>query len=526
MSVAPMKYTERTALGQHLKDEDHDLLIDMYRGFTPSGTFISPYSYLISKTTDGGIDYYCASNAYQPIYGGSTLADHHNGGVDGANAAAVIQAAIDGAYATNGGGIFFRNAVYNCTALLHGHNNVCLYGETRGSFDDFTDGAVLQYSGAAVGVFLDFEDCRYFSIENLKAYNTGAATVGLRIGGAHNDAAKSKATHVRNIVIDSFPTGILGSAVGPDNLSYYDVFIGNCTTCCIDHHGSLLFYGGALYASPTAIGVRCYRTPLGSFPDAGAWFWGTTWSTIGIAIDLAGNDCLRTMTFDSCWFEVVKTTILNTQNADAGIYLGYVVFDNCVGYTDVGATSFMDLRGRSINVEWRGGEIWPQDNPEPILTDGAGATVQRVSISGTPAGIDRISWTDLNSGLRGYHQAVFPIFLGGAAVTTATAVGWATSDPFYETHFPWRAYTTTPVAHFYVDWNPGSASGGVRIFLDGGIGEIPGSKIEPGVNGHRQDDVAVVFPVTVGWDNHFKVQFHGDGATAPTIYQMYVIYEW
>jgi hypothetical protein len=87
MSVAPMKYTERTALGQHLKDEDHDLLIDMYRGFSPAGTFVSPYTFIISKN---GVTY-TASNAYQTVYSGS-------------DAATVIQDAADDANDTGYGG--------------------------------------------------------------------------------------------------------------------------------------------------------------------------------------------------------------------------------------------------------------------------------------------------------------------------------------------------------------------------------------------------------------------------------------
>jgi hypothetical protein len=93
MSVAPMKYAERTALGQHLIDEDHDLLVDAYRGFTPSGTFVNPCLYTIFHSTDGGVDYYAAINGSQIIYGGVSTANHHIGGVDGASLAAVTTAA-------------------------------------------------------------------------------------------------------------------------------------------------------------------------------------------------------------------------------------------------------------------------------------------------------------------------------------------------------------------------------------------------------------------------------------------------
>jgi hypothetical protein len=108
MAVAPMKYAERTALGQHLIDEDHDLLVDAYRGFTPSGTFIAAYDYIIVESVDTGVNYYSANTGSQTIYGGATLANHHVGGVDGASAAAVIQACIT-ALGANYGAILLKN---------------------------------------------------------------------------------------------------------------------------------------------------------------------------------------------------------------------------------------------------------------------------------------------------------------------------------------------------------------------------------------------------------------------------------
>jgi hypothetical protein len=81
MSTAPMKYAERTALGQHLKDEDHDLLVDSYRGFTTSGIFRDPYTFIIDFD---GTDYY-AINANQTVYGGPS-----DVGVDGGSAQLVI----------------------------------------------------------------------------------------------------------------------------------------------------------------------------------------------------------------------------------------------------------------------------------------------------------------------------------------------------------------------------------------------------------------------------------------------------
>ncbi len=96
------KYAVWTALGQNFPYQTVDAILDVLNGFTSTGTYISPYTFLITKNTDGGVDYYSANNAYQTIYGGSTGASHHAGGVDGAKYYDVCQAALN-ALATTGG---------------------------------------------------------------------------------------------------------------------------------------------------------------------------------------------------------------------------------------------------------------------------------------------------------------------------------------------------------------------------------------------------------------------------------------
>jgi hypothetical protein len=61
----------------------------MRNGFTPSGTFISPYSYIVSWSIVSGVTYYSASNAYQILLGGPLSA-----GVDGTDFDAVMNAAV------------------------------------------------------------------------------------------------------------------------------------------------------------------------------------------------------------------------------------------------------------------------------------------------------------------------------------------------------------------------------------------------------------------------------------------------
>lgn len=68
---APMKSAERSALGQPLQSEDHDLLVDGYRGFTASGTFIGEHGVILTYTAPN----YNASNAWQILYTDTDLDD-------------------------------------------------------------------------------------------------------------------------------------------------------------------------------------------------------------------------------------------------------------------------------------------------------------------------------------------------------------------------------------------------------------------------------------------------------------------
>jgi hypothetical protein len=96
-------------------------------GFTPSGVFVSQNDYIISMATDGGVDYFCASNAYQPVYGGFTTANHHIGGVDGASLGAVLQAALTNV--TNGGTVYLKGVVGDATDLVISNSKTSLIGD-------------------------------------------------------------------------------------------------------------------------------------------------------------------------------------------------------------------------------------------------------------------------------------------------------------------------------------------------------------------------------------------------------------
>jgi hypothetical protein len=177
MATAPMKYAERTTLGQHLIDEDHDLLVDMYRGFSPVGTFVSPYTYVISKNIVAGVTYYCASNAFQPVYGGATLADHHNGGVDGVDGSAVIQACLD---VGTGVSVFIKDLIVCNTALTISYGGTTLLGAGES-----------EYSG------LYFNDCHGLIINAnqvtihdllIEQADYDKTKTGIKISGTHASA--------------------------------------------------------------------------------------------------------------------------------------------------------------------------------------------------------------------------------------------------------------------------------------------------------------------------------------------------
>ena len=146
--VAPMKYAERTALGQPLIEEDHDLLVDMYRGFTPAGTFVSNYTYIVS--TDG-VDCY-ASSAYQTIFGGPT----DIGGVDGGDPAAVMQACLD---ALVSGGVIMIHGEIDCagTGLTVDFSDITICGA------GYSDKLIFNgVTGITVA-----QDINYFSMHDL-----------------------------------------------------------------------------------------------------------------------------------------------------------------------------------------------------------------------------------------------------------------------------------------------------------------------------------------------------------------------
>lgn len=128
----------------HPDYRDWNAMVDVINGFTPSGTFKTLPTYIISK--DATPDYY-ASNAYQTIYGGPGDA----GGVDGGNPQAVVQAALDNL--TSGGSLWFKAGTYDFddTCCNVENSNVAIFGEGKATHiigDDSGNGAFYFYNAS------------------------------------------------------------------------------------------------------------------------------------------------------------------------------------------------------------------------------------------------------------------------------------------------------------------------------------------------------------------------------------------
>ncbi len=96
-------------------------MIDRVNGYTPSGTFVSPYTYVIS--TDD--TYYYASNAFQIIYGGPDDA----GGVDGTDPQAVFDACI----ASHKKEIVFATGTYTLDLTFKDTDSITIKGSNKNS---------------------------------------------------------------------------------------------------------------------------------------------------------------------------------------------------------------------------------------------------------------------------------------------------------------------------------------------------------------------------------------------------------
>jgi hypothetical protein len=149
---------------------DWNTMVDFYNGFTPTGNFVLPCSFVIYKFGA----YYYANNAFQTIYGGAS-----NGGeIDGLNFSAVLQAAANAIHdATKGGLIFIRAGTYRPNTKVVLEDGVSVIGEGSNAVfaevsdnpstlikasDTFSDDRIFQtspnYYGTIANLAIDGND--------------------------------------------------------------------------------------------------------------------------------------------------------------------------------------------------------------------------------------------------------------------------------------------------------------------------------------------------------------------------------
>lgn len=486
-------------------DTDINAVVDhVLAGETVSGYLAYPYSFLVRII---GGKYQAISSTGTLTYGGVDDA----GTIDGDDAGAVINAAV--AACTTGGTVYIKNGVYTTSTGIVGANGVSLIGEGMGPFEDFAKGTVFDYTGA--GKAVDFDECRWFRLENMKIYGAnGTGTHGLYLGGAHNDATKTKAVTLSNVTIDSFDYGIQGNTFGPDEGTYIHLYVGNCTLG-IDNLSNSRFYGGSIYSCTT--GMRFGRA-AGASADASIVADALTFSGCTTVFDIIGEQSMNILTLTGCWIEGASK-VIDTQNSTAGIYLGDISFDNCVIVSD---DVFFDLRDRTCRLKVDNGTLYCNGiGAGTILTDGTSGTYQRVRIN-TSVGRDNITFTNTNSGLKGWESACIPVFDSIAGYQPGAPIGGTYTSIGHSYQWPLTQYQPV-IARACWQWNPGSASGRIRFHSTDDFGETTLSAA-----GNRYDEVTInaadITNMAVGAD--FDIQMKDDNSTAPTLYMAWIIYEY
>lgn len=468
--------------------------------------------------TDGTNCY--AKNSYGAILSGSSSTD-----------ASVTFNAVK-AILTNGGEIYFKNGVYTFQTGIVGLNALDLIGESMGTWENVTNGVVFKYAGGATDVFIDYINCRSFSMSNFKVYQTtGSAVAGIRMGGTGSygspNAGRSKCLNFENVAVQGFGIGLLGgsfsgsvlSGHGPDDSVFTNCYSGNNTIADVAGFSSQTkFYGGTFYASP--IGVVHTANTLHS-PDSTMEFYGTVWSGCDICVDINGTGNIRGMSFFGTWMEDCDTTLLRLTQANE-TYVGSFRFYDCMGYVNAGATSQFNLVGKTCSLVWDGGELYPADATCPILTGGTGTgAIQTLRIR-PDSGAERYTISNSTS-VRGIDAGVITLLDVPTGLDTTTSATWTASPP--DMHTPWVAYTIIKATVYFI-WNPQSTGGGVRLAFPAST-PVTNSTQEPGVSGMREDSGDISSSArTWDRDSHIVTEAHGNSTTAAKLYRAFIIYEY
>lgn len=165
-------------------------MVDRVNGYTPSGTFISPYSFLITIIDVGGTDYYYANNAFQTVYGGPSNA----GSIDGTDFDAVLDKVISDVQAVDGGQIYFAVGTYIAAAVhtLTESHNISFFG--AGGSSNFAQPntlrenrkfATLIKASGALDQILYFVKCVNCKVRMIAFSGEDTADMALHLSVAH-----------------------------------------------------------------------------------------------------------------------------------------------------------------------------------------------------------------------------------------------------------------------------------------------------------------------------------------------------
>jgi parallel beta-helix repeat protein len=159
--VYPRTYEEALATNEPLDEtKDWNPLVLQMRGFTPSGTFKSPYSFVI--ITDG--TYFYACNAFQVVYGGPYWDEdppnpEHPGsgnGVDGTDLVAVVNTVL---------------AIPNSTVIIAPGNY--LVTDSLVITEDYVDLEISKGAILTLDDGLDVAIIKAENVENIKGHGAG-----------------------------------------------------------------------------------------------------------------------------------------------------------------------------------------------------------------------------------------------------------------------------------------------------------------------------------------------------------------
>ena len=187
-------------------------------GFSSNGSFVSPYSFVLTKNIVGGVTYYYANNAFQSIYGGAGSA----GGVDGSDCDAVFAAVKANVIAVGGGSIYLTPGTYplaNTFEVDTQFPSLNIIGAGRST--------ILAYSGtsACIKFSAEAETCL---LSNFKIILSGAGSCGVLLD--HGQKNKFDNIDIEGTGNTDGRTGIIVSGESHWN-KFYDCSVHNIQNC-------------------------------------------------------------------------------------------------------------------------------------------------------------------------------------------------------------------------------------------------------------------------------------------------------